>query len=129
MNLTGAALLGKSREQVLNTSLQKYITVDTRDTFIAFCRRIFESSRKQKCELTIIREDVGENLVIQADGKRIEQEPGAEKRCRIAMTDITERVLAEKAISESEDRLKKMIDGSSVPIFVLDKTHKVQSLE
>jgi len=126
VNLTGAALLGKSREQVLNTSLQTYITGENRDTFIAFCRRIFESSRKQKCELTIIREDIGEHLVIQADGKRIEQEPGSEKRCRIAMTDITERVLAEKAISESEDRLKKMIDGSSVPIFVLDKNHKVQ---
>jgi PAS domain S-box-containing protein len=125
VNLAGAALLGKSREQVLNSSLQDYINPEDRDTFIAFCRRIFESSRKQKCEIALPRTDTGEHLVIQADGKRIEQESGTEKRCRIVITDITDRVMAEKILSESEDRLKKMIEGSSVPIFVIDKTHQV----
>jgi len=41
------------------------------------------------------------------------------------MTDISERVMGEKAICESEDRLKKMIEGASVPIFVIDKNHRV----
>ena len=125
LNLAGAALLGKSREQVLNGSLQDFIAPENRENFIAFCRRIFESSRKQKCEITIVRADTGDRLVIQADGKSIEQEPGGEKRCRIVMTDITDRVMVEKAISESEDRLKKMIEGSSVPIFVIDKNHHI----
>jgi PAS domain S-box-containing protein len=125
VNLAGAAILDKSREQVLNTSLQDYINPEDRDTFIAFCRRIFESSRKQKCEIPLLRADTGEHLVIQADGRRIEQESGAEKRCRIVIADITERVMAGKVLSESEDRLKKMIEGSSVPIFVVDKTHQV----
>jgi PAS domain S-box-containing protein len=125
VNLTGAALLGKSREQILNNSLQDYITPENRDTFISFCRQIFESSRKQKCEVTLIQSDTGDHLAIQADGKRIEQEAGAEKRCRIVMADITERVAAEKILSQSEDRLKKMIEGSSVPIFVIDTNHQV----
>jgi len=125
VNLTGAALLGKTREQLLKSSLQDYITPLNRDTFIAFCRRVFESSRKQKCEITLIRTETGEHLVIQADGKRIEQEPGAEKQCRIVMTDITDRVMAEKTMSESEDRLRKMMEGSSVPIFVIDRNHQV----
>ena len=125
VNLTGAALLGKTREQLLKSSLQDYITPLNRDTFIAFCRRVFESSRKQKCEITLIRTETGEHLVIQADGKRIEQEPGAEKQCRIVMTDITDRVMAEKTVSESEDRLRKMMEGSSVPIFVIDRNHQV----
>jgi len=125
VNLTGAALLGKSREQILNTSLQNYITPVHYDIFIAFCKRIFESPRKQKCEITLIRTESEEHLVIQVDGKRIEQEPGAEKRCRIVMTDITDRVMAEKTLSESEDRLRKMIEGASVPVFVIDKNHKV----
>jgi PAS domain S-box-containing protein len=125
LNLAGAVLLGRSREQALNSSLQDLIAPENRENFIAFCRRIFESSRKQKCEITIIRADTGDSLVIQADGKSIEQEPGGEKRCRIVMTDITERVMVEKAISESENRLKKMIEGSSVPIFVIDKNHHI----
>lgn len=125
LNLAGAALIGKSREQVLNSSLQDFIAPENRETFIAFCRRIFESARKQKCEITVVRADTGERLVIQADGKSIQQEPGGERRCRIVMTDITERVMAEKAISESEGRLKKMIEGSPVPIFVIDKNHRV----
>ena len=70
-------------------------------------------------------EDTGEHPVIQADGKRIEQEPGAEKRCRIVMTDITDRVMADKVVIENEDRIKKMMEGSSVPIFVIDKNHRV----
>ena len=125
VNLTGAAILGKTREQVLKSSLQDYIFPENRDTFIAFCRRIFESSRKQKCELNLIRTETGEHLVIQADGKRIEQEPGEEKQCRIVMTDITDRVMADKTLSENEDRLKKMMEGSSVPIFVIDTNHRV----
>jgi PAS domain S-box-containing protein len=125
VNLTGAALLGKAREQVLNSSLQDYLSHENRDTFIAFCRRIFESSQKQKCEMTLIRTESGEHLVIQADGKRIEQELSDEKQCRIVMTDITDRVMADKILSENEDRLKKMMEGSSVPIFVIDRNHKV----
>ena len=46
VNLTGAALLGKTREQILNSSLQDYIIPENRDMFIAFCRRIFESSQE-----------------------------------------------------------------------------------
>lgn len=125
LNLTGAALLGKSREQLLNSSLRDYITPEDRDTFVAFCRRIFESSRKQKCEITIVRADTGERLVIQADGKSIPQESGEERRCRIALTDITERVQAEKTVSDNEVRLKRMIEGSPVPIFVIDNNHHV----
>lgn len=41
------------------------------------------------------------------------------------MTDITDRVMAEKTMSESEDRLRKMMEGSSVPIFVIDRNHQV----
>ena len=63
--------------------------------------------------------------MIQADGKRIEQEPNAEKQCRIVMTDITDRVMADKVVIENEDRLKKMMEGSSVPIFVIDTNHRV----
>ncbi|MDD1683693.1 MAG: PAS domain S-box protein, partial [Methanoregula sp.] len=125
VNLYGAALLGKTRDQILNNSLQDYVSPADRATFISFCKRIFESSRKQKCEITLIRQDTGEHLVIQADGKRIEEEPGAEKRCRIVMAEITERVAAEKILSQSEDRLKKMIEGSPVPIFVIDTNHHV----
>lgn len=125
LNLTGAALLGKSREQLLNHSLSDFIASEDRDIFTAFCRRVFESSRKQKCEFTIARADTGEHLVIQADGKSIPQDRDGEQRCRIVLTDITERVLADKAISENEVRLKRIIEGSPVPIFVIDKNHRV----
>ncbi len=125
VNLTGAALLGRTREQMIKSSLQDHVIPDDRDVFFAFCRRIFESSRKQRCTITLVRADTGEHLVIQADGKRIEQESGVEKRCRIVMTDITDRVVAEKTVRESEDRLKKMIEGASVPIFIIDKDHRV----
>jgi PAS domain S-box-containing protein len=125
VNLSGEVLLGKSREQILNTFLQDYIPPEHRDIFLLFCRKIFESSKKQTCEIPLTRTETGEHLVIQADGRRIEQEPDAEKQCRIVMTDITDRVNAEKTLSESENRLKMMIEGASVPIFVIDKNHRV----
>ena len=125
VNLTGAALLGASRDNVLNQSLHDFIAPEHRTTFAAFCKRIFSSSRKQKCEVALLRQDSEDQLVIQVDGKRIELEPDGEQQCRIVMTDITERVLADRALQESEDRLKKMINGSSVPIFVIDRNHQV----
>ena len=125
MNLAGAALLGKNREQLVGSSLQDFFAPENRDTFVSFCRKIFESSRKQKCELTIIRADNGERLVIQADGKSIQQNLDGEHLCRIVMTDISERVIAEEAVRDSEIRLKMMIEGSPVPIFVIDKNHHI----
>lgn len=125
LNLTGAALLGKSRDSVINQPLQDFISPENRETFVSFCKRVFDSSRKQKCEVSLIRQNTDEQLVIQFDGKRIEQEPDGESQCRIVMTDITERVVAEKALQESEDRLKKLINGSPVPTFVVDKNHRV----
>lgn len=125
VNQTGATLLGKTREEILDSSLQDYIPPEKRDTFLTFCKQVFGSSGKQKCEIPLYRADTGEHLVIQADGKRIEEEAGAENRCRIIMADITDRVMAETALREREDQLKKMIEGSSVPIFVIDRNHQV----
>jgi len=125
VNLTGAAMLGRSRDAVLNQQLQDFIAPEHQETFISFCKRVFGSSRKQKCEIALVPANSDDQVVIQADGKRIEQEPDAEQQCRIVMTDITERVMADKALQESENLLKRMINGSPVPIFVIDKNHRV----
>jgi len=125
VNLAGAAMLGESRESIIGQQLQDFIAPEHQDTFLSFCRRIFESSRKQKCEVALIRQDSREQLIIQANGRRIDEEPGEEKQCRIVMTDITERVMADRALQESEERLKTIINGSPVPLFVIDKNHRV----
>jgi PAS domain S-box-containing protein len=125
LNFAGAALLGTSRENVISKSLQDFIAPENRDTFISFCRKIFESSRKQKCEIALVREDTAERLVVQVDGKSISEEAEGARLCRIVMTDISERVLTETAIRENEIRLRMMIEGSPVPIFVIDKNHRV----
>jgi len=125
VNLTGAAMLGKSRDSVLNQQLQNFIALEHQENFIAFCKRVFGTSRKQKCEIALMQPGSDDQLVIQADGKRIEQEPDAGQQCRIVMTDITERVMADRALQQSENLLKRMINGSPVPIFVIDKNHRV----
>ena len=50
---------------------------------------------------------------------------GGHERMLVVVRDITERKRAEDALAESEKKLSQIVNGSSTPIFVIDKTHTV----
>ncbi len=124
VNQTGSALLGRTRHQLMNASFQEFITQEHRPEFAGFCQRISESSRKQTCEVDLVR-DNDTPLTLQIEGKAIEPATGDDRHYRIIIIDVTERKRTDIALKESESRLRAIIHGSPNPHYVIDKNHQV----
>jgi len=124
VNQTGSALLGLSRHQLMNASFQEFIAQEHRAEFAGFCKRISESTRKQTCEVDLVR-DGDTSLTLQIEGKAMEPANGDGRQYRIIIIDVTERKRSDIALKESESRLSAIIHGSPNPHYVIDKNHLV----
>ncbi len=93
-NLTSAALLGNERSRLVKRRFGLWVSAADLPAFNAFLTRVFESTAREFCEVTLLRE------AKPAVEVRIEAAVAASGReCRAALMDITERKRAE------EDRL------------------------
>ena len=109
-NLTGARILGVERRNLTKKSFQRFVTPKDRPTFDDFCREAFETSVKQTCELLLLKKD-GAPVYARIEGTATEDLSGSRERaepreCRIAVIDITETKLAEKALRQLKNDLE-----------------------
>lgn len=93
INLTAVTLLGATRDQLLNKSLRSLMLEEDRDRWIRHFLRVKKQGRKIGVELQLRRGDGSTfyallDCMVSAFGM-------AGKRVRVAMTDITQRKLAE----------------------------------
>jgi PAS domain S-box-containing protein len=96
VNLTGAALLGAARSRLLEQPLQRFVPAPARPVFLAFLKRTFAKSGKQICEATLQQAN---GPVFWADFHAMPMPSltGAQKWCRVAVSDITPLKRAEEA--------------------------------
>lgn len=96
VNLTGAVLLGVERSRLVNRRLALFVAPASRPVFLAFLEHVFTESRKQACEVTLLK---AQNGLFWADlqGSSTVSPPGARKTCRLAVLDISARKRAEEA--------------------------------
>ena len=109
-NLTGAKILGVERRNLTKKSFQRFVTPKDRPTFDDFCKKAFETSVKQTCELLLLKKD-GAPVYARIEGTATEdfsrsRERTEPRECRIAVIDITETKLAEKALRQLKDELE-----------------------
>ncbi len=102
LNLAGAALLGVDRASLINRSLPRFVTSPSQPTFLSFLKRAFAGAGKQVCEATLRKED-GTLVWASFHGTFALFVSGARKWCRVAVSDITSRKLAEEAQRRAED--------------------------
>jgi PAS domain-containing protein len=51
VNLNGARILGKERDELLGVNFINFVSHDTRDVFSEFFSKIYDTDSKQKCEV------------------------------------------------------------------------------
>jgi len=102
VNLTGARLLGLDRLNVVGRRFEEFVAGDDCFVFSNYLAIVFRSQGKKTCRLGLVPRDKQPLFV------RIEamvSESGEE--CLAVLVDITEKKLAERALSESEYNLAK----------------------
>jgi PAS domain S-box-containing protein len=114
VNQTGSMLIGLSRQQLMNTSFKDLIAEEDLSEFAGFCIRIFETNKKQTCEVVLKRYE-NSPVTIQIEGKAIENTIDNVRQYRIVVIDITDRKRSTAALKEIESRLKSVIPRVTKP--------------
>ncbi len=125
VNLAGAKLLGTERRSLMNGRHFR-LSIAPRDHpfFDDFCKKAFETSVKQTCELNLLKNG---KPTVYARIEGIVSEEGSMngRACRIAAIDITESKKAEEALHETQDYLESLIDYANAPIIVWDPSFRI----
>jgi PAS domain S-box-containing protein len=124
-NVTGARELGLERTVLMKKSFSRFIHRGDQDKFYLHRKKVFKEKTRQNCEIMIKRNDKSQFCaylvcVATQDGK------GKYSLAKIALINITDRVLADRALKESEERWRSMTENSPDYILILDRDGNIQ---
>ena len=104
-NLTGAALLGVGRSQLVNRPLPRFMPPTSRPAFLVFLKKVFTGTKDQVGEALLFKEGGG-TFWASFRAKPALTLQGTRKWCRVAFEDITVR----KQSEEAQRRLEALTD-------------------
>jgi len=111
------AMSGFSRDEVIGRSSLALGVWTQPERRAEFMSRLVAKGALRNVE-TIFRTKNGSDRVLLSSAERVEI--GGENCVLIASSDITERILAEQALAESEQRFRNMADTAPVMIWLAD---------
>lgn len=118
-NLRAGALLGINRKELMGQPLARFIAAGDEGTFHRHCREVVKTGTRQTCEVHL-REEAGVSRWVYFESLAGHDEAGHITHWRTALLDVSDRKRAELALSESEARLRVMLDHSPSLIFLKD---------
>jgi PAS domain S-box-containing protein len=104
-NLKAGELLGRERAKLLGQKIQAFIDPASQDRFYLHQQAVCERGRPHACELRLLGE-AGRTRDVTIEGLLIDE---ADRRTRLSLVDISERVAAESALSDANQRLERML--------------------
>ncbi|MBS1192714.1 MAG: hypothetical protein H6Q97_693, partial [Nitrospirae bacterium] len=125
VNLTAANLLGIERRSLVKKPFSAFVSKDDRDAFQRHCSEVSEERTKQSIEIRLKRWK-GTDFFALLESIAVEDPDGKAVTVRTAISDITGRTRAEKALQESELRYRSlfenMLDGYAYCRVMYDKS-------
>lgn len=119
VNNAGVALLDTEKSDIVNNRLQAFMSTEDAETYHLFFRRMLNSEKKQSCHLKLI-DKKGLEFYVQMEGIAVPPVRTLPLQFDIAVMDITKRVLTEKALAQTKERLELALEASLSGTWELD---------
>ena len=119
-NLTGAAMLGVERKNLIGQPFSRFITSDTQDIFYLHRKKLIETKTRQGYELRLMRKD-GSQFYARLECIVVEDDEGNIKGFRSAVSDIVEQKKAEEELRESEEKYRSLVESTEDSIYLVDR--------
>ena len=100
LNLSGSQLLGKERSLIINSYFSFYVSLESRSDFNLFLKRVFNSMKKEKCDVVLITKNK-EPVYVHLTGIVF----GNKDECLINGTDVTTLRQAEQKLMVANKEL------------------------
>jgi PAS domain S-box-containing protein len=130
VNLTGAALLGGERQELLNRGFGHFVAPEDFDRWERHLRSVYKSEEKQGCDLALKRED-GATFHARLDSIRMDlptaRLPDGQEQAgvsgetpvvRTAVSDITERKRAEEELWKYREHLEELVKERTTELTI-----------
>jgi len=105
VNLSASKMFGIDRSKLIGKSFITFIPLDEKDIFISFIKTVFNSPVKHSCELKVINKDKRVFYVL-LEGLELDDPLEPDKKCQVALIDLTEYKRIEDSLKESYEALK-----------------------
>ena len=116
MNLCGSQMLGIDRSLLKNKKFGFFVSDESSPVFKLFLGKVFASKTKEVCEVSL---SDNENAPIFVHLTAVVNQNS--EHCLVTMVDITRREMAERALLESEKRLRDITLSMADWIWEVDK--------
>jgi len=104
VNLSAGKMLGIGRSKLIGKKLISYITLNEKDIFNSFIKTVFSLREKHDCELKVMNKD--KNLFhVLLEGLEIDDTLEQDRKCQIALIDLTEYKRIEDSLKETNEEL------------------------
>ena len=118
-NLMGATMLGMERGKLTGRRFSQFIAKDDQDVFYLHRQKLFETKKKQVCELKLAKKD-GTEFYAQLESYAVKDEAGNYSSIRTSLSDITERKQAELALIATKQEIESIVKTVPDIIYRLD---------
>jgi PAS domain S-box-containing protein len=118
-NLTGAALLGLNRRELIRRVFRRFVKQGDQEKFLNFYRQILEEIKVQTCELKLWRRS-GDSLYARLTGIALEDGDG-QRLCQVAISDVSDWKDAQRAIEQAQRELEIRMQERAVVLAQLQE--------
>ena len=125
VNLTGAELLGITRNKLTNARFRKFIDPVMNEIWDRFFFHLVSQGMKQTTTLLLKRSD-GAVIHTRIEGVRVEE--GGTSEYRLMVSDISDLKLAEERINEANRYHRALIEASIDPFIIIGQDGKISDV-